>query len=353
MNKASDKDMQNRELHFLSRLSAYTLGSVLIRISLVSGVGLLFFFLALKIAGDPDIRVTALEYIQVVLIFNIISESNVFIDHLAERFLPIPEKLSLRVVMHLLVSLLIAICAVFYFSLIVKEALFFSHPIVQLMMFFGLIFIFILILFSVTLRIIEKWIYSAKQLEELKNLKLKSDYNSLQAQLNPHFLFNNLSVLKSMITYDPEAASLFTQNFTDVYRYVLQSKDKTTVKLVDELEFIEAYAAIHKERMGKAFHVITEVSDKALKKDIPPLALQLLVENAIKHNIAVKDEPLIISINANENSITVSNNVNPKESAFSEKTGLINLKQRYSMLTDRTVMVRPGKEKFEVEIPLL
>ena len=345
--------MKHSELHYLSRLSAYTLQSVLIRVALVSGVGLLFFFLAIEIVGDPTIRVTTLEYFQIVLIFNIISEMNVLIDHLAERFLPIPEKFTSRVVVHFFVSLLLAVIVVFYFSQIIKEAYFFSHPIVQLMMLLGLIFIFILIVVSVALRIIEKWIFSVRQLEELKSLKLKSDYNSLQAQLNPHFLFNNLSVLKSMITFDPESAILFTQNFTDVYRYVLQSKDKTTVKLTDELAFIEAYTAIHKERMGKAFQVITEISEPSLKKEVPPLALQLLIENAVKHNIAVKDTPLVIRIKSKGETLTVSNNVNLKESAYSEKTGLENLKKRYALLTGKPVEVRPGKENFEVEIPLL
>lgn len=337
----------------MSQLSAYSLKSFFIRLVLVSGVGLLFFFLAIEIAGDTEIHVTALQYFQVALIFNIISESNVLIDHLAERFLPIPEKISLRVILHILVSLLIAVSAIFYFTMIVKEALIFSHPIVQLMMLFGLIFIFILILVSVTLRIIEKWIFSVRQLEELKSLKLKSDYNSLQAQLNPHFLFNNLSVLKSMITYDPDAAILFTQNFTDVYRYVLQSKDKTTIKLSDELEFIDAYTVLHKERMGEAIKVIVEVDEKALKKEIPPLALQLLVENAVKHNIALKDAPLIIQINSAEETLIVRNNLNLRESGFSENTGLSNLKHRYALLTDRKMEIRPGKEVFEVEIPLL
>lgn len=345
--------MRNRELHFLSQLSAYTLESFFFRVLMVSGVGLLFFFLSIKIAGDATINVTALEYFQVALIFNIISESNVLIDHLAERFLPIPERISLRVILHILVSLLIAVGAVFYFTQIVREVLVFSHPIVQLMMLFGLIFIFILILVSITLRIIEKWINSVRQLEELKSLKLKSDYNSLQAQLNPHFLFNNLSVLKSMITFDPDAAILFTQNFTDVYRYVLQSKDQATIKLSDELEFIEAYTVLHKERMGEAINVIIEISESALKKEIPPLALQLLVENAVKHNIAIKDTPLIIRIKSNQETLTVSNNLNLKESSFSEKTGLNNLKQRYAMLTDRLMEVRQGEEIFEVEIPLL
>ncbi|HKL33154.1 MAG TPA: histidine kinase [Tangfeifania sp.] len=345
--------MNNSELHFISRLSDYSLRSIVIRIAMVSAVGLLFLFLAINIAGDGEVKVTALEYFQVVLIFNIITEINVLIDHLAERFLPIPEKIKLRVVLHFTISLLLAMAAVFYFSMIVKEALFFSHPIVQLMMLFGLIFIFNLILVSVTLRIIEKWIFSARQLEELQSSKLKSDYNSLQAQLNPHFLFNNLSVLKSMITYDPDAAVHFTQNFTDVYRYVLQSREKTTIKLKDELEFIEAYADIHKERLGEAFQLNIDVEEVALKKEIPPLALQLLVENAVKHNVAVKDDPLVITIKNRPDELIVSNNINLKESAFSEQTGLQNLIKRYEMLTDAEVKIYSGKEKFEVEIPLL
>ena len=345
--------MNNSELHFISRLSDYSLRSIVIRIAMVSAVGLLFLFLAINIAGDGEVKVTALEYFQVVLIFNIITEINVLIDHLAERFLPIPEKIKLRVVLHFTISLLLAMAAVFYFSMIVKEALFFSHPIVQLMMLFGLIFIFNLILVSVTLRIIEKWIFSARQLEELQSSKLKSDYNSLQAQLNPHFLFNNLSVLKSMITYDPDAAVHFTQNFTDVYRYVLQSREKTTIKLKDELEFIEAYADIHKERLGEAFQLNIDVEEAALKKEIPPLALQLLVENAVKHNVAVKDDPLVITIKNRPDELIVSNNINLRESAFSEQTGLQNLIKRYEMLTDAEVKIYSGKEKFEVEIPLL
>ncbi len=345
--------MKRNKLHLLSRLSAYTAQSVFIRLTLVSGVGLLFFFLSIKITDDPLIQVTFQEYLQVVLIFVIIGESNVFVDHMAERILPIPEKLSLRVILHFVVSFLIAVAAISYFSIMVKDTSLFSYPVVQLMILLGLIFTFIIIVFSVALRITEKWIFSVRQLEELKSLKLKSDYNLLQSQLNPHFLFNNLSVLKSMITYNPEAAISFTQNFTDVYRYVLQSRDKTTVKLADELEFIEAYASVHKERMGEAFKLIVNVRDEDMKKEIPPLALQLLVENAIKHNIAIKDTPLVMNIISENNTLSVRNNVNLKESVVSEKTGLENLRGRYFLLTERAVEVNPGNEVFEVKIPLL
>ncbi|HOI88492.1 MAG TPA: histidine kinase, partial [Lentimicrobium sp.] len=327
MNK---RETHSNNLHIISRLSDYTPKSVLVRIALVSGVGWLFLFMASWFAGDGSADVSALEYIRTILIFNIISEGNVLFDHIAERYLPIPEKISLRIILHALLSLLMGGLILVLLMMTGRDILFFSNPIMQMMILFGLIFIFILILVSITLRIIDKWITSIWQLEEIKALKLASDYHSLQAQLNPHFLFNNLSVLKSMITYDPEAAAQFTQNFTDVYRYVLQSKDKTTVKLSEELEFLEAFTALHKERMGSALHVETDISEAQLKRELPPLALQQLVENALKHNVALKDSPLHVIIRSNADTITVTNNVNPKEATYSEKTGLANLKQRYA-----------------------
>ncbi|MDD3743750.1 MAG: hypothetical protein PHX54_09020, partial [Lentimicrobiaceae bacterium] len=108
-----------------------------------------------------------------------------------------------------------------------------------------------------------------------------------------------------------------------------------------------------KERMGEGFEVIKKVNEAALKKEIPPLALQLLVENAVKHNIAAKDAPLIIHITSSESWLTVSNNLNLKESAFTEKTGLNNLMQRYTLLCDRQVKINRGENTFEVQIPLL
>lgn len=345
--------MGNPNLHFISRLSDYTAQSIFLRISMVSLTGWLFLFIASRFAGGGNIELPELKYVQTILVFNIISEGNVFFDHIAERYLPIPEKISLRIILHAVVSLVLGLIVIAVVTLTGNEPLFSSNPVMQMMILFGLIFTFILILVSITLRIIDQWIRSIRQLEEMKSLKLASDYNTLQAQLNPHFLFNSLSVLKSMITYEPEAAVQFTQNFTDVYRYVLQGKDKTTVKLSEELEFIEAYTALHKERMGSALEVITEVSDEALKRELPPLALQQLVENALKHNIALKDAPLIIEIKASEEFITVRNNINPKESTFSEKTGLKNLEQRYELLTGQKIEITAGDAFFEVKIPLL
>lgn len=345
--------MKNDHLHFISGLSDYSFKSILLRICMVSAVGVLFLFLASRFAGEEQVELTFLKYLNTILIFNIISEANVLFDHFAERYLPIPEKISLRIMLHAILSLFIGAAMILLSMITDNEPFFFSNPIVQLMLMFGFFFTFILILVSVTLRIIDQWIGSVQQLEEMKNLKLASDYSQLQAQLNPHFLFNNLSVLKSMITYEPEAAVQFTQNFTDVYRYVLQSKDKTTVKLADELDFIQAYVALHKERMGSALMVTTDIDNEILKREIPPMALQQLVENALKHNKALKDAPLLITIKARPETVIVSNTVNLKETTYSEKTGLKNLVERYALLTGDKVDIRQGNDVFEVEIPLL
>lgn len=343
----------NPELHFISRLSDYRVKSILTRIMIVSGTAVLFLFMAVQVTGDAGIEVTIREYFQTIFFFNFITESNVFFDHFAERYLPIPEKIGLRLFLHAIISLLLGGIFLGVFIITDKMEQLLLHPLMQLMILFGLIFIFILILVSVTVRIIEKWVFSIRQLEELKNLKLAGDYHSLQAQLNPHFLFNSLSVLKSMIKYEPEAAVQFTQNFTDVYRYVLGCKDKITVKLKDELEFIEAYVALHMERMGSALRVETEVDNIARKKNIPPLALQQLVENALKHNTALKDEPLVIKIYSSGDTIIVINNLKPKDSDFSKKTGLSNLVERYSILTEIPVNITSDEHSFKVEIPLL
>ncbi len=345
--------MKNDGLHFISKLSDYSFRSIVLRIFMVSATGALFLFFASRVADDGQIDLTLLKYLNTILVFNIISEANVLYDHFAERYLPMPEKISLRIILHAVISLLLGALMVLLVMLTGNEPFFFSNPIIQLMLMFGLIFTFVLILVSITLRIIDQWINSVRQLEEIKNLKLASDYRLLQAQLNPHFLFNNLSVLKSMITYEPDAAVRFTQNFTDVYRYVLQSKDKTTVKLSEELDFISAYLDLYKERIGSALEVATEISPETLKLEIPPLALQQLVENALKHNKALKDAPLRIVIKTKNEALIVRNNVNPKETTYSEKIGLKNLEERYSLLTGEKIQIRQDNFYFEVEMPLL
>lgn len=345
--------MENKQLQFISQLSSYQPRSIVFRLVTVSLVALLFMFIADTIVGGEAMVIPVAQYIKVLIIFNIISEINVLTDNLAERYFPIPSKVVLRALLHLLISLLIGFLALAYFQHQIEAVDVINQPITWLMFAFGFVFVFILIVIAISLRITARWISAQKEVESLRQVQLMNDYNALQDQLNPHFLFNNLSVLKSMIQYDTQAAVAFTQNFTDSYRYVLQCKDKTTVQLKDELEFIKAYISLHKERLGSGLQVEIDIDKELLNSAIPPLSLQLLVENAIKHNIVSKNKALTIRIFTQKHKLVIENNLQPKESTYSSHNGLKNLVSRYGLISEQQVVIKQNDEQFSVEIPLL
>lgn len=190
--------------------------------------------------------------------------------------------------------------------------------------------------------------------ERLKREKIEMDYFALQDQLNPHFLFNNLSTLMALIRQDPQKAEKFTSDFTDVYRYVLMSSRYKVVDLEQELQFIQSYINIQRSRVGEGLKVEVNVSDGYFFKQIPPLSLQYLVENAIKHNVATAQKPLEIRIGIEGNKLFVKNNLQPKTSTYSTNTGLGNLIRRYQYLSRKDeVEVEVGEQYFLVKIPLL
>ena len=344
--------MVSKELLFISQLSSYTLKASLTRLILVTATGCILLFLSSTLVDDTRLVIPAGGYIRVILTFLIISESNVLLDNLSERFLPIPEKIGLRITLHLIVSIIIAWLALIFFDQLIGIDIF-KDRVVRLMVALGKIFVIITIIASIAIRITEKWINSLHELETLKQAKLQSDYNALQEQLNPHFLFNNLSVLKSMIIYDTPRAIGFIENFTDVYRYVLQCHDKTLVSLGEEFDYIKSYIGIHEERLGESLKVTYDINKLMLNKRLPALALQLLVENAIKHNIASQINPLNITIKTGHNVVEVTNNYQPKEAPYSTRQGLKNLEQRYLILTGKKISISKSGGQFKVELPLV
>lgn len=345
--------MISKELKFISELSCYKPRSILFRIGAVSAVALAFMLVSTFLFIETWGQIPIGQYIRVVIVFNILTEANVLLDNFSERFFPIPSKIKIRVLLHLILSLTIGFLAIFYFERQLHSFELLQQPFTWLMFAFGLIFVFILIVISISLRIVTQWLASQREVEELRRLQMKNDYNALQDQLNPHFLFNNLSVLKSMIQYDPNAAVAFTQNFTDTYRYVLQNRDRTTVLLSEEIDFIHAYLDLHRERLGDALHVEMNVEARFLSRRIPPLSLQLLVENAIKHNIVSKNQILTIRIYSQNEWIVVENNLQPKDSSYSTSKGLKNLSARYELLTEQKVRIIQNELIFKVELPIL
>lgn len=200
--------------------------------------------------------------------------------------------------------------------------------------------------------------------KELKETLLKSEilqrenlsfqFETLKNQLNPHFLFNTFSTLISLIPDNPSLAEKYTRHLSSVYRYILASKDKELAKLSDELEFVNSYMFLVSIRFDNNVKLEIKVESAQLSKYLPLLSLQLLVENAIKHNIISNRKTLFISITAEDDLLIVSNNLQKKTSVEnSTHIGLQNIVNRYKYLSDQQVKITQTPYDFIVELPLL
>ncbi|UOB18125.1 sensor histidine kinase [Abyssalbus ytuae] len=203
---------------------------------------------------------------------------------------------------------------------------------------------------------------ASKTLENLRveNLSLKSEnylaqLQQLKKQVNPHFLFNTLSTLRSMIRTSHPNTENFVLNLSDVYRQLLQTREINTIALKEEINFLNAYLFLIQVRYEEALHIKQNIYTNALYYQIPVFALQLLVENCIKHNIISQQNPLFIEIfQKDETSITVTNNYQPKNvTTETTGTGLMNLKKRYELMGIREgVIVKQNDKEFSVTLKL-
>jgi LytS/YehU family sensor histidine kinase len=195
---------------------------------------------------------------------------------------------------------------------------------------------------------------SLLEIEHVKQEKLKADYRVLQNQVNPHFLFNSLNVLISEIKHKPDSAIEFTRKLSKVYRYVLQSRNHELIGLKEEIECIQSFIFLHKVRMGNALNFDIQVSGDTLTMKLPPLTLQILIENAIKHNVANEKHVLNITICKREEfKLEVKNNLNPKLDLNSTHTGLSNIRSRYALLKKGEIEVIRTPDEFIVLVPLI
>jgi two-component system LytT family sensor kinase len=202
---------------------------------------------------------------------------------------------------------------------------------------------------------IARWRESIVESEKLKKANIHSQLETLKSQVNPHFLFNSLNTLSSLIPEDPELAVEFVQKLSKVYRYILEIKNKELIPLKEELECIAAYNFLLETRFGNNFKVNTDIPNEAKNKYIIPLALQLLIENAIKHNVVSTAKPLTIDIKmGKDQQLIVRNNLQLKKQVESStKTGLDNIKSRYQILSGKEVDVIVANDAFAVSLPLL
>jgi len=203
------------------------------------------------------------------------------------------------------------------------------------------------------------YFYQELQKNKIKEQKViagtaSAKFDALKNQLDPHFLFNSLNVLTSLIDENPESAQKFTTALSKVYRYVLEQKNKDLVTVDEELEFAKTYMSLLKMRFEDS--IIFEIPEQASNPEskVVPLSLQLLLENAVKHNMVTSSKPLHIKIYETNNLLVVENNLQPKQIVKkSSGVGLDNIKQRYELLTDRKVNINQQAESFAVAIPML
>jgi len=330
----------------------------IIRFLIVSAVGFLVIVFVYFLYGEsPDPLKTPFPFLLSILAFNLISEGNIIINRILDKKSPWFFKIASRLKRQLGWSFLwtVLIAAISFLSLpghVYEEQHFFMSAI--LVFIFGVIFILIFNSILFLRSFLFNWKKSVLEVETLKQAKIESDYKILQNQLNPHFLFNCFSTLISEIHYDPENAAEFTQKLAEVYRYLLQKKNDITVPLWEELDFINDFVFLHKHRMGEALVVKIDISDEYKDLHIPPMSLQMLLENAIKHNRSSEKSPLTININIkNKRFLNVCNNLQPKNNVYSTGTGLQNISQRYEMLSGRSIKINETPELFCVELPLL
>ena len=315
---------------------------------------IIFTFGPLEDSPGPSIQ----EYLTIIFNFILMGELLIVLDSILEHFLPIPKKFKLRMFLNTLLSLVL-LFGIFSVTIAItkdnspEEFTEIIRPAYYMGIALGLVFVSFTSTSLVIIRFMKRWQDDQQRMDDLEQEKLRMDYNALQDQLNPHFLFNNLSVLKSLILYDHKTAFKFTENFTDVYRYVLQSKDKMLVQFTEEIGFIDSFIGLHKERLNEGLNVKFSIEKNSLTKEIAPLTLQLLIENAIKHNVTSKESPLEILIKTENDYLMVENSLKLKDASYSTHTGLKNLLKRYAILTEKKVVISHESTLFTVKIPLL
>jgi hypothetical protein len=197
-----------------------------------------------------------------------------------------------------------------------------------------------------------QWKYNFSKSVRLEKDNIEARYEALRAQINPHFLFNSLNNLSTMVGENKNAVD-YIQNLSELLRYMLKSGEKELVLVRDEISILQRYAGLQQMRFPGTINIKVDVDEKYYHYAVPPLSLQMLVENCLKHNIISIEKPLEIEIMASNESIMVTNNLQKKEGVQSSGQGLKNISGRYRFFTSRKVEIFESDQIFKVVIPLL
>lgn len=205
-----------------------------------------------------------------------------------------------------------------------------------------------------TVFLIKSWGTDKSKGEQLAKAKIEAELEALKNQIDPHFLFNSLNTLSHLIGQDQTKAKRFNDDLAEVYRYILSNKERNLVLLDEELQFAERYFSLLRIRFGDAVRLTVERDAGTEDLLIPPISLQILLENAVKHNAFSDEQPLVIGIGIRGATVVVSNQIRPKETAgHSSRIGLRNLNERYRLITGKELTVQNDDAVYTVTLPLL
>jgi len=201
----------------------------------------------------------------------------------------------------------------------------------------------------------ESWKQSRIETEQLKTAYQRSRLQGLRSQVNPHFLFNSLNSLSSLISEDEEKAEKFLDEMSKVYRYMLRNESDTLVRLEEELKFLESYNYLLQSRYGSGLQLKIDVPVEVRSRYLPPLALQTIIENAFTQNTINKNNPLVVTVSTEKDEIIVRNNVQPKTITddFEVEAGLDNLLSKYNLLSEKGAFIEETARERIIRLPLL
>ncbi len=325
----------------------------------IFGFSIVYFF----VTGDTAENEVSLSSFQSILgiVIGIASAYGFYSTaKILDRMLPWHKQEGNRllsgILIHYGVVFIISIILLFLGSLLFSETLDFQSIKEQYLLKLGIILFFMVLIFEIIyFALYSYYSYTSFQIETVRQERkqIELQLNALKSQLSPHFLFNSLNTVSSLVFKDKKKAEGFIRRLAQMYQYTLDSYQKKMITLHEELEFVESYQYLIKTRFGDKFHCDIKVDEEYSKTRIPPLTLQMLLENAVKHNVLSEETPLRIEVKTEGNYLVVTNNITQKpKKVTSFKIGLKNINSRYLLLHKEGITVTNGN-MFQVKIPII
>ena len=320
--------------------------------------GILVYYLSGFGQGGFSSNSTVIHWLSFILISCCLWNANLFTQYLLRRQLYKIKRLSFR--------LPVRFCITIFVTWVLSFALLSSwnNWLANNMYDYNQIFVSQVIMTFISIQIgsIYEIVYLSKEresdlvkMERSEKLKAQAMLDALKSQIDPHFIFNSLNTLSFLIGFNPQKAKLFNDTLAKVYRYILINKEKDLIPLNDEIEFASNYYYLLKIRYHNGLNMVIKMDDISGETNfLPPLSLQTLIENAIKHNHFSEKLPLQINITISTNEVRVTNNKSIKKFEIqSSKIGLVNLNERYKLTVNQHISIPPDPEHFTVLLPLL